>query len=66
MYKSEIITRPDGTSYVRVYGHYSNFTKELTEDQILIANQLKEWGTTEQIRRVIDNIYESKINKEWN
>jgi len=47
MYTKEIIHRPDGTSYVRVYGHYSNFSKELTEDQILISNQLKEWGTTE-------------------
>ena len=46
MYRSEIRTRPDGTSYVQCIW-IGDQTKSLTEDQQLIAAQLKAWSTTE-------------------
>ena len=46
MYRSEIRTRPDGTNYVQCIW-IGDQAKSLTEDQQLIAAQLKAWGTTE-------------------
>ncbi len=46
MYRSEIRTRPDGTSYVQCIW-IGDQAKSLTEDQQLIAAQLKAWNTTE-------------------
>jgi len=46
MYRSEIRTRPDGTSYVQCIW-IGDQAKDLTEDQQLIAAQLKAWNTTE-------------------
>jgi hypothetical protein len=46
MYRSEIKTRPDGSSYVQCIW-IGEEAKSLTEDQQLIAAQLKAWNTTE-------------------
>ena len=46
MYRSEIRTRPDGTSYVQCI-RIGDQTKNLTEDQQLTSAQLKAWNTTE-------------------
>ena len=50
MYRSEIRTRPDGTSYVQciwVGDQIATLPRTLTEDQQLIAAQLRDWNTTE-------------------
>ena len=46
MYRSEIRTRPDGTSYVQCIW-IGDQAEILTEDQKLIAAQLKALNTTE-------------------
>ncbi len=46
MYRSEIRTRPDGTSYVQCIW-IGDQAKDLTEDQQLTSAQLKAWNTTE-------------------
>jgi len=46
MYRSEIITRPDGTSYVQCI-RVLDRNQTVTPDQQLIAAQLKAWNTTE-------------------
>jgi hypothetical protein len=46
MYKKEIITRPDGTSYVQCIW-VGEQDQDLTREQQLIAAQLKAWNTTE-------------------
>jgi hypothetical protein len=46
LYRSEIRTRPDGTSYVQCIW-IGDQTKDQTREQQLIATQLKDWNTTE-------------------
>jgi len=46
MYKRELKTRPDGSSYVQCIW-VGDQAEILTEDQQLIAAQLKAWNTTE-------------------
>jgi hypothetical protein len=46
MYRSEIVTRPDGTSYVQCI-RINGLSQDLTPEQQQIASQLDAWDTTE-------------------
>ena len=46
MYRSEIITRPDGSTYVQCVW-YGEDEWIITSEEKLTAEQLKAWNTTE-------------------
>jgi len=45
MYKSELITRPDGTKYVQCT-YIEEFPSEWTEDQERMARAIEAFGTS--------------------
>jgi len=47
MYRSEIITRPDGSTYVQCVWNGSDAQTSISSEQKLTADQLKTWNTTE-------------------
>jgi hypothetical protein len=46
MYRSEIVTRPDGTSYVQCI-RINGLSQDLTPEQQQIADQLDAWDAAE-------------------
>jgi hypothetical protein len=46
MYRSEIVTRPDGTSYVQCI-RINGLSQDLTPEQQQIADQIKAWDAAE-------------------
>ena len=50
MYTSKTITRPDGSTYVHCFKSWTGSDdqdQDLTGEQKLTADQLKDWNTTE-------------------